>query len=207
MPIQFLIYNCSAHNEKTLVIQDPNVTTKYLPPNTTSLIQPMDQAVLNSVKSHQKKEFYFSMFKYCEEHYFETSCFNDFLKKYTILDAIYDIFEGWSQVPKSTIQKSFRKVFPQDKWAQVTGVDIDEPPFDFEGFEDSDRCQPIPIDNLPGAMDIEHTQLVNADFDTNIELIVDKLNSHSYFRFNRGAVIEDVLLNPGPKDDNTDNIA
>ena len=106
----------------------------------------------------------------------------------------------------STIEKSFRKVFPQDKWAQVTGVDSDEPPFDFEGFEESDRCQPIPIDNLPGAMDIEHTQLVNAEFDTNIELIVDKLNSHSDFRFDRDAIIEDVLLNPGPKDDNLDNI-
>ena len=105
----------------------------------------MDQAVLNSVKSSQKKSYYFSMFKHCEENCFEQKCYNDFLKKYTILDAIYDIFEGWSQVPKSTIQKSFRKVFPQDKWAQVTGVDIDEPPLNFEGFEDSDRCQPLTL--------------------------------------------------------------
>ena len=200
MPIQFLIENCSAHNEKLLQIQDPNVTIQYLPPNTTSLIQPMDQAVLNSVKSHQKKQFNFSMFKYCEENFFETSCFNDFLKKYTILVAIYDIFEGWSQVPKSTIEKSFRKVFPQDKWAQVTGVDsIDECPFDFEGFEDSDRCQPMPIDNLPGGMEIEKTQVVNTDFDKNIKEIVDKLNSSKKFIFNKTDIIEDVLLNPGPK--------
>ena len=89
----------------------------------------MDQAVLNSVKLYQKKEFYFSMFKYCEEHFFDPSCFNDFLRQYTILDAINDIYKGWMQVPTSTIQKSFRKVFPQDKWAEMTGVDIDEPPF------------------------------------------------------------------------------
>ena len=38
MPIQFLIDNCSAHNDETLAIQDPNVTIKYLPANTTSLI-------------------------------------------------------------------------------------------------------------------------------------------------------------------------
>ena len=112
------------------------------------------------------------------------------------------------QVPTSTIQKSFRKVFPQEKWAQMTGGDIDEPTFDFLGFEDSDRCQPVPIDNLnlTGAMDIEHTQLVNAEFDLKIELIVDKLNSHNYFKFNKQAILEDVLSNPGPEDVNLDNI-
>ena len=152
------------------------MTIQYLPPNTTSLIQPMDQAVLNSVKSHQKKQFYFKMFKYCEEKFFETSCFNDFLRECIILEAIYDIVQGWSLVPTSTIEKSFRKVFPRDKWAQVTGVESHEPPFDFEGFEGSDRCQSLPSDNLPGDLNIEHSQLVNADFDTNIESIVDKLN-------------------------------
>ena len=38
MRIQFLIDNCSAHNDPDLEILDPNVTIKFLPANTTSLI-------------------------------------------------------------------------------------------------------------------------------------------------------------------------
>ena len=72
----------------------------------------MDQAVLNSVKVFQKKSYYFRMFKYCEDNLFEAKCFNDFLKQYTVLDAILDIFKGWEQVSTTTIEKSFRKVFP-----------------------------------------------------------------------------------------------
>ena len=121
VPIQFLIDNCSAHNAEILTIQDPDVTIEFLPPNTTSLCQPMDQAVLNSVKVFQKREYYLNMFQYCEMHNFEAKAFNEFLKEYTVLDAILDISKGWTQVSTSTIQKSFRKVFPQEKWVEVTG--------------------------------------------------------------------------------------
>ena len=44
-----LLDNCSAHpDEEDLVSTDGKVTAKYLPPNVTSLIQPMDQGVLVS---------------------------------------------------------------------------------------------------------------------------------------------------------------
>ena len=57
MQIQFLVDNCSTHNDPDLMIMDPKVHIKFLPANTTSLIQPMDQAVLACVKSYQKKIF------------------------------------------------------------------------------------------------------------------------------------------------------
>ena len=109
------------NNADILKIQDPDVTIEFLPPNTTSLCQPMDQAVLNSVKVFQNKEFYLTMFQYCEKHNFEAKSFNEFLKEYTDLDAILDISRGWEQVSTSTILKSFRNFFPQEKWVEVTG--------------------------------------------------------------------------------------
>ena len=43
----FLLDNCSAHpDEEELVSADKKVIAKYLPPNVTALIQPMDQGVL-----------------------------------------------------------------------------------------------------------------------------------------------------------------
>ena len=146
MQIQFLIDNCSAHNDPDLHILDPSVSIKFLPPNTTSLIQPMDQAVLACVKSYQKRRFYHKLFISCENNPDKTSAvkFKDFLKEYTILEAINDIAEGWKQVPASTIQKSFRKVFPQEKWDELTGGNTDEVTdvaFDLEGFQNNEPDQ------------------------------------------------------------------
>ena len=93
MDIQFLLDNCSAHPQD-LDDLDPHVRVKFLPANTTSMIQPMDQAVHACVKSYQKKKFYYKMFQYCENHTDEPNSFNGFLKKYTILEAIKDIEEG-----------------------------------------------------------------------------------------------------------------
>ena len=114
MRIQFLVDNCSAHADTELEFMDPNVTIKYLPANTTSLIQPMDQAVLACVKSFQKRNFYHKLVQYCEEHYDQPEAFKAYLKQYTILEAIKDISEGWNQVSDSTIRKAFRKVFPTE---------------------------------------------------------------------------------------------
>ena len=114
MRIQFLIDNCSAHNDPELEFLSPNVTFKYLPGNTTSQILPMNQAVLSCVQSFQKRRFYQKLFRHCENNPEQESELNIFLKSYTILEAIYDIAEGWKQVPQSTIKKSFRKVFPME---------------------------------------------------------------------------------------------
>ena len=46
-----ILDNCSAHpSEELLVSPDGLVTATYLPPNVTSLVQPMDQGVLECMK-------------------------------------------------------------------------------------------------------------------------------------------------------------
>ena len=42
--------NCSAHPDQELVSDDGAILAKFLPPNVTSLIQPMDQGVIQCVK-------------------------------------------------------------------------------------------------------------------------------------------------------------
>ena len=46
--IALLIYNCPAHPS----VSDLNVQLVFLPPNTISVLQPMDQAVIRSLKVH-----------------------------------------------------------------------------------------------------------------------------------------------------------
>ena len=50
-----LIDNCSAHPDE-LSSRDGSVTCMFLPPNTTSLIQPMDQGVLQAMKNLYKRK-------------------------------------------------------------------------------------------------------------------------------------------------------
>ena len=53
----FVLDNCSAHPEASeLVSDDGKIIAKFLPPNVTSLIQPMDQEVIEAVKRRYKKK-------------------------------------------------------------------------------------------------------------------------------------------------------
>ena len=213
VPIQFLVDNCTAHNCPILHIQDPHVRIEFLPANTTSLCQPMDQAVLNSVKVSQKMAFYFGLFEHCETNGYDKIQFNEYLKTYTVYNAILDIHKGWMNVPKETIQKSFRKVFPEEKYEQITNI-VSDKENDFMGFEQpdmnpvSDRHHVMAKENVPGILQIERTQIVNDAFDKTIEEIVEGFNKfpRDLFNFQKEAIIEDVLQNPGPKDDDLDNI-
>ena len=49
--------NCPAYpNVEDLISSDGKITAIYLPPNVTSLIQPMDQGVLAALKRRYKKK-------------------------------------------------------------------------------------------------------------------------------------------------------
>ena len=51
-----ILYNCAAHSrEEELVSMDGKVVAKFLPLNVTSLIQPMDQGVLEYIKRIYRK--------------------------------------------------------------------------------------------------------------------------------------------------------
>ena len=203
MQIQFLMDNCSSHNDVQLNDLDPQVQIRFLPPNTTSLIQPMDQAVLACVKAHQKKQFYMKLVNYCDQNE-EPGAYKLFLKKYTIFDAINDIVAGWKKVPESTIKKAFSKVIPEDKWNELVGND-------FDGFDEVDTVQNtithIPSDIVPGDTNHGQTVVTNDAFNEDIQEIETYLNSMGRgLSFSREDIIEDVLLNPGPVDENIDNL-
>lgn len=51
-----LLDNAPSHpGIATLVCKDSNITAMFLPPNTTSLFQPMDQGVLEALKRRYRK--------------------------------------------------------------------------------------------------------------------------------------------------------
>ena len=78
--------NCSAH---------PKIST--LKSNTTSHIQPMDQAIINALKVHDRAAIV--------NHKIET---NQSVSTITVLDALHTIHQAWKKVSPHTINKCFQ---------------------------------------------------------------------------------------------------
>ena len=112
-----LLDNCSAHpNEEDLISKDKKVIVKYLPPNVTALIQPMDQGVLESLKRRYRR-------KILEELLFrdeEGVPIPSFLKSINMLKVSNLIASSWNEISPKTLQLSWKKILPS--------MDIDSPP-------------------------------------------------------------------------------
>ena len=90
-----LLDNCSAHpDESELVSRDGKVIAKFLPPNVTSMIQPMDQGILVSIKRRYKR-------KILEELLFqddEGMSIVQFLKEIDMLKVSTKIAASWDEI-------------------------------------------------------------------------------------------------------------
>ncbi|XP_065072616.1 uncharacterized protein LOC135697001 [Ochlerotatus camptorhynchus] len=80
---------------------DGAIFCKFLPPNTTAVIQPMDQHVIQMVKARYKKIM-------TNEILGRGDDFHDNVKRINIKDAMYWIAQAWEAVPESAIQKSWK---------------------------------------------------------------------------------------------------
>lgn len=101
-----LIDNAPSHPcTSVLKSSDRQIFAKFLPPNVTALIQPMDQGVIATMKRTYRKKLLLSKI--------EEGCdLKEFWKNYAILDSIYDIASAWDSIKPSTFVKSWRKIFP-----------------------------------------------------------------------------------------------
>ena len=103
------IHNCSAHPDpEELVSADGNIVAKFLPPNVTSLIQPMDQGVLESMKHRYRKKLLHRLIIADE---MGTSII-DFLKTVDMKMVIELVAEAWDEISSSTLRRSWEKIIP-----------------------------------------------------------------------------------------------
>ena len=90
--------NCSAHDASSLRLEA--VTVRKLPPNTTSVLQPMDQGIINNFKVYYRKRIVQRLIVNIE---------SEDPDKITVKDAIDMVDYAWRQVKKETIANCFRK--------------------------------------------------------------------------------------------------
>jgi hypothetical protein len=105
-----LVDNTPAHpSHEKLTSRDNRVTTMFLPPNTTSILQPLDQGLLEAMKRRYKK----SLLRHIIFHNSESSLpVPDIVKGLTIKDAVYWSAQAWEDISPMTIKKCWKKLIP-----------------------------------------------------------------------------------------------
>lgn len=111
LPIKAVLImdNAPSHPSEN-VLKKGEIKTRFLPPNVTSLIQPMDQGVLESLKRRYRRKLLNSILEKLDDA--NESLLNA-LKSINMKDVIYMIARSWEELPQSTIIKSWRKLWPE----------------------------------------------------------------------------------------------
>ncbi|XP_064419100.1 jerky protein homolog [Latimeria chalumnae] len=116
-----LLDNCRAHPKEQELVSG-NIFTIFLPANVTSLIQPMDQGVIQNMKCFYRKDFLRKLINH-------EGTIQDFQSQYNIKDVIFNIACAWKLVKSETLRRAWRKL-----WPSVMFVDVSSDEEEFEGF-------------------------------------------------------------------------
>lgn len=129
--------------EESLSSDDGRIVVKYLPPNVTSLIQPMNQGVLAMVKRYYRAGL---LQKYMEEGTDPKL----FWKNLTVLDAIYEVSRAWTMVKSSTIARAWKKLLPGNE--ENSGLTMDEGAIFAANLatvlQNTEDCEHVDIENI-----------------------------------------------------------
>ena len=89
----------------------PNVKVVYLPPNTTALLQPMDQGVIASFKAYYLRRTIAMALGATERQ--QDLTLKDFWRSYNIRDAVKNIADSWDEVKVTNMNGVWKKLCPQ----------------------------------------------------------------------------------------------
>lgn len=101
--------NAPSHpEEETLKSDDGNIVCRFLPANTTSIIQPMDQGVIEAMKRQYRKKILQKLL-----HREEDSDLLSFWKKYNLKDAVDNVADSWAEMQPESLSRAWNKLWPQ----------------------------------------------------------------------------------------------
>ena len=112
--ITMIVDNCHPHVEALQAVQ-----LIFLPPNTTSKLQAMDQGVIKSLKAKYRSavvKLYINRIESGQE-----------LPKISVLDAMKFLVQAWNRVSKDTVQNCFKRAGISKDAQADAAEEIDDP--------------------------------------------------------------------------------
>ena len=100
-----LLFLDNAPSHPALDLSNANLV--YFPPNKMSVLQPMDQGVIQSLKLRYRKAQFAYMISEMEKDKVSTG--TELMNKVNILNAVNWVASAWKDAKSSTIQKCFHK--------------------------------------------------------------------------------------------------
>ena len=139
--ILLILDNCTAHPPN---VELTNIEMVFLPPNTTSLIQPMDQGIIKNLKGHYRAKLSSRLISELDND--SSRQMKDVVKTVNLLDALYLVSEAWSDVKKETVANCFR---------HSRFIKNDEINEDLDIFGDIDLPDNMSRDDLVAQVDVD----------------------------------------------------
>ena len=136
-----LLDNAPTHPDECELVSG-DIRALFLPPNVTSLIQPLDQGVLENLKRHYRQR----LLKHLLEDLKNDLTVVESLKKINLKDIIYWLGESWSDVKESTLKKSWKNITPKNDTTGPT-----------ENQDDSDDEDDLPLSHLLNMLPVTET--------------------------------------------------
>ena len=117
--VLLVLDNASCHSKE---LDHPNVKIVFLPPNCTSLIQPLDQGIIQTFKMYYTRQFFQTIFDSLEND--ENKTLIQVWKEFSILDCIRTVSSACAEIKPSTLTACWKPLLPQ---IVQTGNDISLP--------------------------------------------------------------------------------
>lgn len=109
--VLLLLDNAPGHPEEDLHFAHPNIEVMFLPPNTTSLIQPMDQGIIQAFKAYYTRRTLKGILDAMDldGNLTVTECW----KKYDIRCCITNIQASLSELSERTLNACWKNLWPE----------------------------------------------------------------------------------------------
>ncbi|XP_044537936.1 tigger transposable element-derived protein 1-like [Gracilinanus agilis] len=159
--ILIIIDNAPSH-PLTIAELNPNVKFIFLPPETTSLIQPLGQGVIALFKAYYLRRTFKMLLAATGGENAETVI--EFWKRFNIKMAIDIIVEAWNDVTKECLHRVWKKMLP----------DLIH---DFKGFEPSEQLKKIKASCVDLAKQVGFEGVKKGDVDELLESPPDHLTT------------------------------
>ncbi|CAG4982090.1 unnamed protein product [Parnassius apollo] len=116
-----LLDNAPTHpSAELLERENGKFKVKFLPPNVTSLLQPMDQSIIDTLKLLYRKQLLRRLLSVDEDN---VEVVLSFFKEMNLKECCYMVVEAWDLIEKKTLNKAWDRVLNRENENLITNTD------------------------------------------------------------------------------------